>query len=133
MRPRAASIAIALLLTGTACANGATRPVVRAAERQNNKTITLRKGQRLQVVLHSTYWQFQSSTNRAVLRQLGKSRVRPTPGCVAGGGCGTVVTLYLAAARGTAMVSATRNSCGEAAGCTGTSGRYTLHIRVTSK
>jgi hypothetical protein len=140
MRPRAASIAVALLLTGTACANGATRPttsapsagpIVRAAELQNNKTITLREGRRLELILHSTYWQIQAGSNRAVLRRLGKPHVRPTRDCVAGGGCGTVTALYLAAAPGTAEIAATRNSCGEALGCTGTSGRYTLHVRVT--
>ena len=141
MRPHATSIAIALLLTGTACASGATPttstrsagPIVRAGDRQNNKTITLRRGQRLQLTLHSTYWQVQSNPDHTVLQPLGKSRVRATTGCVAGGGCGTVTTLYLAAAPGTAVIAADRNSCGEAMGCTGTAGRYTLHIRVVRR
>ena len=141
MGPRAVSFVIALLLTATACANGGTQttsrrstaPVVRAGERQNNKTITLRQRQRLQIILHSTYWQFQDSSGHAVLRRVGKPRVRPARGCVPGAGCGTVTALYLAAGPGIADVRATRTSCGEALVCTRTSGRYTLHVRVAPR
>jgi len=139
--PHGAPIAIVCLLCSAACANGASRPasplssapVVRAGERQNNKTVTLRKGQRLQVVLHSTYWQFHGSTDRAVLMPSGRPRARPRlSGCVPGGGCGTVTAVYLAATAGTADVTASRTTCGEALGCTPAASRYTLHVRVAT-
>jgi hypothetical protein len=139
--PRKASIAILVLLGTAACANGASRPtvarsstpVVRASELQNNKTVALRKGQRLQVVLHSTYWQFQGSTDRTVLVRTGPARVRPRlSGCVPGGGCGTVTAVYLATGSGTADVTAGRTTCGEALGCTPAASRYTLHVRVAA-
>ena len=129
------------LLCSTACANGANRPtsarssspVVRAGERQNNKTVTLKKGQRLQVVLHSTYWQFHGSSDGAVLTLIGRPRARPRlTGCVPGAGCGTVTSVYLAASAGTADVTASRTSCGEALGCTPAASRYTLHVRVAT-
>ena len=125
-----------LLLGAVACANGMTfaktplRSTVRITERQNERTVTLRRGQLLRVVLHSTYWQFAKASDRSVLRLVRAPRVRPAPGCVAGSGCGTVTASYLAASRGTSTVGAERNSCGEAMGCTGDTGRYTVRIVV---
>jgi hypothetical protein len=135
--PRAASITIVFLLC-TACAHGASRssprsaaPVVRVSERQNDKTVALDKGQRLQVVLHSTYWQIHGSSDPTVLATTGRPRTRPRlSGCVPGGGCGTVTAVYLATGAGTANVTASRTSCGEALGCTAAGSRYTLNVRV---
>jgi len=126
-----------LLLGASACANAMTfnstrsKPVVRITERQDKGTVTLRRGQQLRVVLHSTYWQFQKAPNPSVLRLEHAPKVRPRlTGCVAGEGCGTVTAMYLAAARGSSTVSAERSSCGEAMGCTADAGRYTVRIVV---
>jgi hypothetical protein len=143
IRPQRASIAIALLLVVAACADGgagqtastprsASRPPLRVSERQNGKTVSLRRGQRLLVVLHSTYWKFQGSSNRKVLRQRGAPSVEPALGrCVPGGGCGTVTASFLGAGAGSASVTATRTSCGEALGCTASSGRYAVRVVVS--
>ncbi|GAC1634677.1 MAG: hypothetical protein NVS4B2_21600 [Chloroflexota bacterium] len=48
------------------------------------------------------------------------------------GGCGTVTAKFRAAKAGTAQVSATRVSCGEAMGCTGAAASYRLTVRVTA-
>ncbi len=101
------------------------------SEHQNKKTVTLHKGQQLQVVLHSTYWQFQQVSNRAVLRPEGKPVVRPKlSGCVPGQGCGTVTVLYRATASGSALVSAKRSSCGEAMGCSVSNGNFAVRVVV---
>jgi hypothetical protein len=136
IRPAAAAIAAALLISGAACANGMsfhTRslPVILVTERQNKSTVTLHRGQQLRVVLHSTYWQFQKSSHPAVLRLVRPPKVRPRPsGCVPGGGCGTVAADYVATAVGSAIVSAERTSCGEAMGCTAATGDFTVHVNV---
>jgi hypothetical protein len=131
-----AAIAVALLLGTAACANAMPlRPtqsvgIVRVTERQNKSTVRLRRGQELEVVLHSTYWQFQKSSNPAVLHLQRPPKIRPNPSCVPGGGCGSVTATYLAAAVGQTLVSAERSSCGEASGCTAATGRFTLHVTV---
>jgi hypothetical protein len=135
---RIATISFALAVGATACAGGSaapiasrTLPIVHASESKDGHTLTLRKGQRLQVVLHSTYWQFKKSSDPAVLREVGKPVVRPkTAGCVAGQGCGTVTVVFVGVAAGSANVAASRNSCGEAMGCTAAAGAYALHVVV---
>ena len=133
---RVTIISLALLVGATACAGGSAAPVssalpvVHAGERQDGHALTIRRGQRLQVVLHSTYWEFKRSSDTTVLREVGKPVVRPRSGCVPGAGCGTVTVLYVGAATGTAEVAASRSSCGEAMGCTAASGTYTLHVAV---
>jgi hypothetical protein len=137
MRSLRVAVAGLLLLGAAACANGMTftraqsAPIVRVTERQNKSTVTLKRGQQLRVVLHSTYWEFQKQSNRSVLRLERAPKVRPRlSGCVPGEGCGTVTASYVAAAAGSSTVSATRSSCGEAMGCTGTSGRFTVRVVV---
>jgi hypothetical protein len=88
-------------------------------------------GQRLRVVLSSTYWEFRGSSHPAVLRPVGSPQVNPQPsGCVAGAGCGTATAIFVARSAGRSTVTATRNSCGEAMGCTAESGRYSLAVVV---
>ena len=104
---------------------------LRAAEPQDGKTVTLRPGQRLVVVLHSTYWQFAAGSHPKVLRRLAKPVVRPRrSGCVTGGGCGTVTATFVAVRPGSSVVAASRTSCGEAMGCSADAARYALHVRV---
>src|SRR5579864_2544339 len=84
MHSRRVVVGAVLLLGTAASATGLTfktsTPVVRVSEHQNKKTVTLHKGQQLQVVLHSTYWQFQQVSNRAVLRpRASPSSVRSCP------------------------------------------------------
>jgi hypothetical protein len=65
-----------------------------------------------------------------VLRIVGRPKVTPRPGCVPGAGCGTAVAVYRAMGAGHATVKATRSSCGEAMGCTGSKGRFALRVVV---
>jgi hypothetical protein len=96
------------------------------------KTVDLRVGETLRVVLDNTYWSTNPpSSNSASLVQRGEVRVYPRlAGCVAGEGCGTVITLFRATAAGTAMVSASRVSCGEALRCTGGNGSFEITVRI---
>ena len=105
-------------------------PLLTATDRDNGRTIGLRLGQRLRVVLSSTYWMFQASSNPTVLRPDGRVRVTPRQGCVAGAGCGTAAATYLGVGPGGARVRATRTSCGEAMGCTEATSRFSLQVLV---
>jgi hypothetical protein len=96
------------------------------------KTVDLRVGETLRVVLDNTYWSTNPpSSNSAGLVQRGAVKVYPRlAGCVAGEGCGTVITLFRATAAGTAMVSASRVSCGEAMRCTSGNGTFEVTVRI---
>jgi len=129
-------VALGLLLVLLGCANtmsghAATRPlhVVQVGDHRDGGTVALRVGQRLRVVLHSTYWDFKA-VDSPVLHTVRAPTVAPKSGCVPGQGCGTVTALYVARAAGTASVRAARTSCGEAMGCTGDAGSYSLTVVV---
>jgi len=105
---------------------------VTATDHDNGRTVTLARGQRLKVVLSSTYWTFQDSSDAAILRAETTPHANPQPsGCVPGAGCGTVTVTYLAAASGQTTVVATRTSCGEAMGCASGADRYSLRVIVS--
>jgi hypothetical protein len=136
MHSRRAPVAFALLVVLLGCGSGAgiaatgALPVVHAAESRDGGKVTLRRGQELRVVLHSTYWQFKAPSPAGVLRLVGKPVVRPKPGCVPGQGCGTVTATYVARTVGSAAVVAARTSCGEALRCTPAAGSYKLTVAV---
>jgi hypothetical protein len=135
---RSSALALAGLVALLGCAsvgarNAATKllPVLHASDAQDGGTVTLRQGQKLRIVLHSTYWQFKAVTRPKVLRLAGEPQVIPKmEGCVPGQGCGTVTATFVARRRGSVAVTATRTTCGEALACTATSGRYRLTVTV---
>ena len=104
-----------------------------ASDRDNGRTVSLVIGQRLRVVLQSTYWTFQQSSNPRVLTSDGAPTVNPQPsGCVPGQGCGSATASFTAVGSGRALVSAARKSCGEALACTGSRGEFVVHVIVGS-
>jgi hypothetical protein len=98
----------------------------------NGRSVTLARGGRLTVVLGSTYWTFQGSSNPSVLRPRGSSQTKPGSGCPPGGGCGAVSLDFEAVAAGQADVTASRSSCGEAMACTGGRGSFRVTVVVSS-
>jgi hypothetical protein len=141
----AIAITTALCATSTACGGlashsqlpAATSPRTTAArtatDAENGHRITVQVGDRVSVVLHSTYWNFAGSSNAAVMAPDGSPTVSPNPsGCVPGQGCGTATAVFVAAAPGTAQITASRTSCGEALRCTGSAGMYRLTVAVKS-
>jgi hypothetical protein len=101
-------------------------------DQDNGHAVSVRAGERLQLVLTSTYWRVDGSSDPNVLRPAGQPAVSPqVTGCVPGAGCGTVTALFDAVAPGRADVSAKRTSCGEALSCTGNLGFYRVTVMVT--
>jgi hypothetical protein len=140
MSARRAPIALALLFVLFGCASGGTGhaattplPIAHASDKQDGGKITLRTGQKLRIVLHSTYWELKATSDPAVLRRVGAPVVNPKSGCVPGQGCGNVTVTYVAKSVGSAVVTAERTSCGEAMGCTGGAGRFTLTVLVRAR
>jgi hypothetical protein len=105
---------------------------VTVSEADNGTTITVRPGSRVTLTLHSTYWSIQGSSADTVLHQVGGTSTRPArPGtCVPGQGCGTVSASFIAVHTGTADLSASRTTCGEALRCTPGQARYAVHVVV---
>jgi hypothetical protein len=107
---------------------------VTATDADNGHTITITHGGVLTVRLNSTYWHFGTNTSGAALRPAGTPTTSAVPlnasHCVPGQGCGTVTAVFQAVAPGTAVVTASRTSCGEARGCTGGQGVYQLTVMV---
>jgi hypothetical protein len=106
--------------------------VLTLTDADKGRTVPVHVGDEVQVVLGSTYWTVQASSDPAVLASVGQPVVAPQPsGCVPGEGCGTVTATFRAAGPGTATVSAGRTSCGEAMGCTGDSGSYEVTLEAS--
>lgn len=106
---------------------------IRATDAQNGASITLHPGQTLIVTLSSTYWSFQGSSNPQALVSVGSPVVSPAPfyqNPVPGSGAGTVTAQFRAVGLGTAQVTASRVSCGEAMRCGDASGQYQLTVQV---
>lgn len=103
-------------------------------ERDNSTgtTVRLRVGDRIELILSSDYWTVHGSSKPAVLRQDGHTgQLPPTrSNCPPGVGCRPVYTYFTAVATGTAVITAHRDSCGEARRCVGSEGRYTLNVIV---
>ena len=136
---RAATRALAVAAAGlilAGCANGsasdrtaATAPTPHQLdEHANGTTVDAQLGDTIIVVLHSTYWNFDSPSR--VLQPLS---TQPSPGhcAVVGSGCGTVTVTYNAAQVGTIRLHAHRDSCGEALRCTAKNADWTVTVRVS--
>jgi len=99
----------------------------------NGHTVSLTVGQRLEVILGSSYWTVQGSSRPGVIRQDGASSLMPRPaGCanIPGLGCVPIRTDFSALAPGTTVITASRVSCGEAMRCMPGQEHYTLTVVV---
>jgi hypothetical protein len=105
---------------------------VAASDNANGRAVHLCLGQAIVLRLHSTYWEQITSSDQSVLRQSGPTRIHlaPTSACVPGAGCGTLTTRFLAAARGTARITARRRLCGEDVECSPSQQGFTLTVIV---
>ena len=89
MSTRLTPVAVALLFVAVGCASSssshaATRPlpVVQVGDGRDGGTVALRTGQRLRVVLHSTYWEFKPVSSATVLHAVAPPSVAAKCGCV---------------------------------------------------
>lgn len=123
-----------------AAASGAPRPghpaplIVR--DGSNGHTVSVTVGERLELILGSTYWTVQGSSRPRVLGQDGSSSLLPRPpDCptIPGLGCVPIRTDFSALAPGTAVITASRVTCGEALRCMPGQEHYSLTVVVRAK
>ena len=110
--------------------SAAASSVTLATDADSGRSFDLHVGDRLTVVLASTYWMVLPPVARSILAAAAAPTASPSPGCVPGSGCGTVTTEFVAVGAGTTAVDATRRSCGEALLCVGSEGRFGITVTV---
>ena len=102
------------------------------SEPSAGRTFQIRRGERVVLRLHSTYWHI-APPDRRILTQTGAQKVTPAPGgtCRPGVGCGTVQATFIASATGSAKLTASRTTCGEAKACPHGQGNYLTYLVVS--
>jgi hypothetical protein len=112
--------------------SGSTTPggVRTVTDTANGTTIALHVGEQLRVVLHSTYWQFDSLPAGGVLTVAAQPSASVDSSCIPGGGCGSQTALYRGAQPGRAVVTASRTTCGEAFACSPAQSRFSITVTV---
>jgi len=112
---------------GAASTAGAT-----LSEADNGKTIQLGVGASVELTLHNVNWRIAGSSDASVLAAVGSPTYSGagTLKCIPGTGCGTVKATYKAVATGTARISATRLSCGDALQCIDEGGTLEVTVHV---
>jgi hypothetical protein len=112
-------------------AGGARVIVVR--DDANGKTVPARAGDRIELILSSSYWSVTGSSAPRVLREDGPTVLLPRPSscpAIPGLGCVPVRTDFTARTGGTAVITASRSSCGEALRCMPDQTRFTVTVVV---
>jgi len=117
--------------TGASHASGPTVIVVRG--HATGQTVSAKAGDRIELILSSSYWQVTGSSAPAVLRQDGPPVPLPRPSScpdIPGLGCTPVRADFAARTNGKAVITATRSACGEALRCKPDQTRFTVIVVV---
>jgi hypothetical protein len=112
-------------------AGGPTVIVVR--DDANGKTVSARAGDRIELILSSSYWKVTGSSAPRVLRQDGPAALLPRPSScpgISGLGCVPVRADFTALTGGMAVITASRSACGEALRCMPDQTRFTVIVTV---
>jgi hypothetical protein len=103
-------------------------------EHSNGRAVHVAAGTTVVVVLHNTYWHFGPPPAGGMLAEVGQPSAAPrrpgAGGCMPGMGCGTVTATFRAVGAGTAVIRASRTTCGEALRCRAGQGRFAVTIVV---
>jgi hypothetical protein len=99
----------------------------------NGKAVSARAGDRIELILSSSYWRVTGSSAPSVLRQDGRTVLLPRPsGCpdIPGLGCTPVRADFTALTDGKAVITASRSACGEALRCKPDQTRFSVVVVV---
>ena len=109
-------------------------PAVVLDEHANHGTVQVVVGRDVELLLHSTYWTDFGSSRPAIVRVDGAPRFPPTAShCAPGMGCDPVLVRFTAASAGTAVLSASRTTCGEVLRCSPANSHFSVSIRVVPR
>ncbi|HZP54170.1 hypothetical protein [Actinocrinis sp.] len=136
---RFAALAASCALLAAGCASstsssgGHSAGTVVVQDDANGKTVNATVGQTVELTLGSNYWTVSGSSAPSVLRQDGAATTLPRPtNCpnVPGMGCVPIRASFTALAPGTASVTASRMTCGEARPCAPNQQHFTVTVVV---
>ena len=112
-------------------AGGPTAIVVR--DDANGKAVSAKAGDRIELILSSSYWHVTGSSAPSVLRQDGSPVLLSRPSScpdLPGLGCIPVRTDFTALTNGQAIITASRSACGEARPCMPDQTQFTVIVVV---
>lgn len=130
------------IMTSAGCGTAASRTsgpvaggpmVIMVHEDANGKAVSARAGDRIELILSSSYWHVTGSSAPSVLRQDGPPGLLSRPSScpdIPGLGCIPVRAIFTALADGKAVITASRSACGEALPCMPDQTRFTVVVVV---
>jgi hypothetical protein len=107
--------------------------VIVVRDNANGEAVSARAGDRIELILSSSYWHVTGSPAPSVLRQDGPPVLLSRPSnCpdIPGLGCTPVRADFTALADGKAVITASRSACGEARRCMPNQTRFTVTVDV---
>ena len=134
----AAAVVSAVIITmtagcGTAAPHSGGPTVIVVRDDANGTAVSASAGDRIRLILSSSYWDVAGSSAPRVLRQDGPPVLLSRPsGCpdIPGLGCTPVRTDFTALADGTTVITARRAACGEALRCKPGQTRFTVNVVI---
>jgi hypothetical protein len=109
-------------------------PVIVIRDSANGTMVPVAAGDRVELILSSSYWEVAGSSAPRVLRQDGPATLMPRPSScpenIPGLGCIPIRMKFTALADGRAVIKASRTSCGEALRCGPHHTRFTVTVVV---
>lgn len=105
-------------------------PLLRLDARSDRTTVDVFVGQGIEVVLDGVQWSIAPPSPGASLRTVTAPSAVASRCTPVGSGCGTTSERLTAVAAGTSVLTAHRDSCGEALACTGRRGDWQVTVVV---
>jgi len=118
---------------GTAAPHSGAPTVLVVRDDANGTVVSASAGDRIRLILSSSYWDVAGSSAPRVLRQDGPPVLLSRPGnCpdIPGLGCAPVQTDFTALTDGKAVITARRSAYGEALRCSPDQTRFTVSIVI---
>jgi len=107
--------------------------VIVVRDAANGKAVSARAGDRIELILSSSYWHLTGSSAPGVLRQNGPATLLSRPDscpAIPGLGCIPLRADFTALTDGQAVITASRSACGEALRCKPDQTRFTVIVVV---
>ena len=138
----AAAASAASIVTSAGCGTAASQGpggggprVIVVRNDANGKAVSARAGDRIELILSSSYWHVTGTSAPGVLRQNGPPVLLARPSScpdIPGLGCTPVRADFTARTDGKAVITASRSACGEALRCQPGQTRFTVTVVVRS-
>ena len=134
------AVFVVSIITSAGCGTAASRDsgaaMIVVRDDANGKAVSARAGDRIELILPSSYWHVTGSSAPSVLRQDGSPVLLSRPSScpdIPGYGCVPVRADFTALTHGKAVITARRSACGEALRCKPDKTRFTVIVIVRNQ